>query len=51
MNLETAIIKIIKGLGILNQKKAVPFYKGHSAERAGESVRPIFWANKPTSYF
>lgn len=33
MNLETAVIRIIKGLGILNQKKSLPFYKGHSAER------------------
>jgi len=51
MNLETAVVKIIKGLGILNQKKQVPFYKGHSADRSNETVRPIFWANKPTSYF
>lgn len=51
MNLETACVKIIKGLGILNQKKSLPFYKGHTPDRQNESVRPIFWANKPTSYF
>ena len=51
MNLETAVVKIIKGLGILNQKKALPFYKGHSSDRKKEDVRPIFWANKPSSYF
>jgi hypothetical protein len=28
MNLETAVIRIIKGLGILNVKKELPFYKG-----------------------
>lgn len=50
MNLETATVKIIKGLGILNLKKDLPFYKGHSSERKDESVRPIFWANKPSSY-
>lgn len=51
MNLETAVVKIIKGLGILNQKKALPFYKGHSANRKSEDVRPIFWSNRPSSYF
>lgn len=50
MNLETAVVRIIKGLGILNQKKALPFYKGHSSDRKNEEVRPIFWANKPSSY-
>lgn len=50
MNLETAVVRIIKGLGILNQKKQLPFYKGQSADRKNEEVRPIFWANKPSSY-
>ena len=50
MNLETAVIRIIKGLGILNLKKELPFYKGHSSDRRKEEVRPIFWANKPSSY-
>ena len=50
MNLETAVIRIIKGLGILNQKRELPFYKGHSSDRKQEEVRPIFWANKPSSY-
>lgn len=50
MNLEAAVIKIIKGLGILNLKKELPFYKGHSTDRKKEEVRPIFWANKPSSY-
>ena len=50
MNLEAAVIKIIKGLGILKKKRELPFLQGTSAERATESVRPIFWANKPSSY-
>jgi len=29
----------------------LPFFKGHSNERKDETVRPIFWANKPSSYF
>lgn len=28
----------------------MPFYKGHSEKRKDETVRPIFWANQPTSY-
>ena len=50
MNLEASVIKIIKGLGILNQKRKLPFVKGSSTERKQEDVRPIFWANKPSSY-
>ena len=49
MNLETAVIKVIKGLNILNTQKTLP-YKTNSAEREGEDVRPIFWSNKPISY-
>lgn len=47
MNLEASIIKIIKGLGILNKRKELPFIKGTSTDRVKEEVRPIFWANKP----
>lgn len=48
MNLETAVIKIIKGLGILDQQKRLPFRK--PSTRLTEEVRPIFWAIKPKSY-
>lgn len=51
MNLEAAVIKIIKALGILKKNRELPFIMGTSAERASEAVRPIFWANKPSSYF
>ena len=50
MNLEAAIIKVIQGLGIMKKGRALPFMAGTSAERSSESVRPIFWANKPMSY-
>ena len=46
MNLEASVIKIIKGLNILNVKKSLPFNKGTSDSRKKEDVRPIFWANK-----
>ena len=48
MNLETAVIKIIQGLGIMNKTKSLPFLQ--SSERKSEDVRPIFWAIKPQSY-
>jgi len=48
MNLEASVVKIIKGLGILNKTKSLPYQT--SAERATEEVRPIFWANNPQSY-
>jgi methylenetetrahydrofolate reductase (NADPH) len=48
MNLETAVINIIKGLGILDNQKTLPFKK--TSSRLSEEVRPIFWAIKPKSY-
>jgi len=48
MNLETAVVKIIEGLGIMNKTKSLPYHT--SAGRASEEVRPIFWANNPQSY-
>ena len=48
MNLETAVINIIKGLGILDSQKSLPFKK--CSTRTTEEVRPIFWAIKPKSY-
>jgi len=48
MNLEAAVVKIIEGLGIMNKSKMLPYHT--SSERANEEVRPIFWANNPSSY-
>lgn len=50
MNLEAAVIKVVKGLNILNTRKELPFIQATSEERQKEDVRPIFWANKPASY-
>lgn len=50
MNLEASVIKIIKGLGILNKHRELPFIQGSSSKRKEEDVRPIFWQNKPSSY-
>lgn len=48
MNLERSVIDIIKGLGILDKQRNLPFKKMSS--RLKEDVRPIFWAIKPKSY-
>lgn len=48
MNLESAVIKIIEGLKILDNQKSLPFKKPSC--RQSEEVRPIFWAIKPKSY-
>lgn len=50
MNLEASVIKIVKGLGILDKHRNLPFIKGTEQKRQDEDVRPIFWANKPASY-
>ena len=48
MNLERSVIEVIKGLGILDAQRVLPFKK--SSKRVKEDVRPIFWAIKPKSY-
>ena len=49
MNLEKSVIDIVKGLGILDTSRELPFKKS-SSQRHNEEVRPIFWAIKPKSY-
>jgi methylenetetrahydrofolate reductase (NADPH) len=48
MNLERSVIEIIKGLGVIDTQRDLPFKK--TSVRAKEDVRPIFWAIKPKSY-
>jgi methylenetetrahydrofolate reductase (NADPH) len=52
MNLEASCVKAIKGLGIMNSQKELPFTNVTAVQdvRTKEEVRPIFWANKPQSY-
>lgn len=50
MNLERSVIDIIKGLGILDTQKILPFRRPSLKQREKEEVRPIFWAIKPKSY-
>ena len=48
MNLERSVIEIIKGLGIIDTQRDLPWKK--PSNRNTEDVRPIFWAIKPKSY-
>lgn len=50
MNLERSVIDIIKGLGILDTQKDLPFKRSCTKSRQKEEIRPIFWAIKPKSY-
>merc|ERR1719261_1479118 len=53
LNLESAVLRIIDGLKIRPENKAarpMPWKQAVTNERSQESVRPIFWANRPASY-
>lgn len=50
MNLETTVLRIIEGAGIVKRCKELPFKVPACEERKQEQVRPIFWAIKPKSY-
>ena len=50
MNLEKPVIDTVKGLGILDTHRELPFKKPSHKTREKEEVRPIFWAIKPKSY-
>jgi len=50
MNLETSVIKIIEGSGIIDKSKQLPFKVPTASSRKEECVRPIFWSNNYKSY-
>eukprot|EP00276_Gloeochaete_wittrockiana_P005145 CAMPEP_0184655738 /NCGR_PEP_ID=MMETSP0308-20130426/14383_1 /TAXON_ID=38269 /ORGANISM="Gloeochaete witrockiana, Strain SAG 46.84" /LENGTH=592 /DNA_ID=CAMNT_0027092455 /DNA_START=195 /DNA_END=1973 /DNA_ORIENTATION=+ len=53
LNLEKSVTKIIEGLGMVDLNKAhrpLPWRPPARDKRSKESVRPIFWANRPKSY-
>jgi methylenetetrahydrofolate reductase (NADPH) len=50
MNLETSVIKIIQGCGILDKSRELPFKCPTEESRADEAVRPIFWSLNPKKY-
>mmetsp|Transcript_43923 Transcript_43923/g.108175 ORF Transcript_43923/g.108175 Transcript_43923/m.108175 type:complete len:590 (+) Transcript_43923:56-1825(+) len=51
LNLETSVMKIIDGLGVAQAAgKTMPWRRAVTKDRQGETVRPIFWANRSKSY-
>jgi methylenetetrahydrofolate reductase (NADPH) len=50
INLETAVVEAVNQLGIMRKDKKLPWKKPSIECRSDETVRPIFWANKPNSY-
>jgi methylenetetrahydrofolate reductase len=55
LNLERSVVNILMGLGFVvrhkpDKKRAVPWQQSKLSRRDQESVRPIFWANRPKSY-
>merc|ERR1719498_1548994 len=53
LNLESAVLRIIDGLKIRDEHKSgrpMPWKQAVTNDRSKESVRPIFWANRPASY-
>lgn len=50
MNLESSIIKIIEGSGIIDKSRELPFKCPTAESRAEEAVRPIFWSLNPKKY-
>ena len=53
MNLETSVTEILRQLGFLTEGMAyrtLPWRPSTVDKRREESVRPIFWSNRPKSY-
>lgn len=52
LNLEKSVVKILEGLELLPEtvQRTLPWRATANAKRQKESVRPIFWANRPKSY-
>jgi len=52
LNLERSCVSILENLGFVSPQRAgsLPWKQSQIARRQGETVRPIFWANRPRSY-
>ena len=52
LNLERSTLKILEGLGMVAKKvQQYPWESSRSSTRCNrEQIRPIFWANRPSSY-
>lgn len=53
LNLERSVRRILDGLAITSEnasRRELPWRPSTLSKRATESVRPIYWSNRPTSY-
>ena len=53
LNLERSVKKILEKVGLLEDRasrRELPWRPSTHGKRSSESVRPIFWANRPKSY-
>eukprot|EP00397_Hematodinium_sp_SG-2012_P006475 GEMP01006506.1.p1 GENE.GEMP01006506.1~~GEMP01006506.1.p1 ORF type:complete len:612 (+),score=116.26 GEMP01006506.1:58-1893(+) len=53
LNLETSVCRILEGLQLVedwHSSRELPWRPMKHKHRTSESVRPIFWANRPSSY-
>lgn len=50
INLEKSVVDVVLKLGIMKKQKHLPWKKPSMESREEETVRPIFWSNKPKSY-
>ncbi|CAN6444458.1 unnamed protein product [Victoria cruziana] len=53
LNMEKSALAILMNLGLIDETKvqrSLPWRRPTNAFRSKESVRPIFWANRPKSY-
>lgn len=53
LNLERSVRRILDGLALATvnaSRRELPWRPSTLAKRATESVRPIYWSNRPTSY-
>lgn len=52
LNLEKSVVKILEGLEMLPEsvQRTLPWRATAHAKRSKETVRPIFWSNRPKSY-
>ena len=54
LNLEKSVLQILAGLGLLEGvalRRPLPWRPSAAPQRRKEDVRPIFWNNRPKSYF
>ena len=50
LNLEKSTVDVLNSLQIIRKQKKFPWKKPTTSGRKEETVRPVFWSNKPMTY-